>query len=115
MAIEATTTLPQSFHIGQRVQAHPAPLWMLRTLAMQQAKARVRDEIKRCGYKLSLYKAAEITDMAAAYLSQHHDELFARAEEIVAASAELQRMARRWEREQARRSNITSGAQRSWR
>jgi hypothetical protein len=79
MAIEATTTLPQSFHIGQRVQAHPAPLWMLRVLAQQQAKARVRDEIKRCGYKITSTTAAQITEMARDYISQHHDELFARA------------------------------------
>jgi hypothetical protein len=75
---------------------------MLRVLAQQQAKARVRDEIKRCGYKLSLYKAAEISEMAREYINSHSEELFARAEEIVASSVELQRMARRWEREEAR-------------
>jgi hypothetical protein len=82
--------------------AAAAPMWMLKTLANQQAKARVRNELKRQGYKISSTTAAEITEMTRDYLSQHHDELFARAEEIVAGSVELQKMARRWEREEAR-------------
>jgi hypothetical protein len=87
-------------------------MWMLTVLARQQARARVKDELKRQGYKISSTTAAEISEMARDYINSHHDELFARAAEIIAGSAELQKMAQRWEREQARRSNLTSGEQR---
>jgi hypothetical protein len=97
---QAEQRLPQSK--DEITAAAAAPMWMLRTLAMQQAKARVRDEIKRCGYKITSTTAAQITEMARDYINSHHDELFARAEQIVANSVELQRMARRWEREEAR-------------
>jgi hypothetical protein len=59
-----------------------APMWMTKTLAMQQARARVRDELKRQGYKISSTTAAEISEMTREYLNSHHEELFARAEEI---------------------------------
>jgi hypothetical protein len=110
---QAEQRLPQSK--DEITTAAAAPMWMLRTLAQQQAKARVRDELKRQGYKISSTTAAEISEMTREYINSHHDELFARAREIVDGSPELQRMARRWDREQARRSKLTSGAQRSWR
>jgi hypothetical protein len=107
MAIEATTTVPHP--TAEITAARRAIEW---TLAQQQARKHVVEEIKRRGYKLAEYEARDITALAREYLTQHPSQCYARAREIVDGSAELQKMAQRWEREKARRSNITTYEQR---
>jgi hypothetical protein len=83
-------------------------------LALQQARARVVERIKRAGYKLAETSASEIRAAAAAYLNDpaHREECYARAAEIIERSPVLQKMIAQGERDQARKSNIRNGAQR---
>jgi hypothetical protein len=110
MTIEATTTIPHptaEITAARRAVEH--------TLARQQARNRVKEELRRRGWKLASTTAAQLYEMAKDYLDEHEEECFARAREIVAASVELQKMIARGEREEARRSKLRNDAQRQWR
>jgi hypothetical protein len=96
---EANATVPHP--TAEITAARRAIEW---TLAQQQARKHVVEEIKRRGYKLAEYEARDITVLAKDYLTQHPSQCFARAREIIEGSPVLQRMARRWEREKGRRS-----------
>jgi hypothetical protein len=85
------------------------------TLARQQARNRVKEELRRRGWKIASTTAAELYEMARDYLNEHEEECFARARENIARSVELQRIIARGEKEEARRARLRNDAQRQWR
>jgi hypothetical protein len=70
---------------------------MIYTLAMLQAKRRVKEQIKRDGKKLQDYKARDITVMAGMYCELHREELIAETKATIERSAELKKL---YEKEQ---------------
>jgi hypothetical protein len=56
------------------------------TLAMYWARKAARDELRRKGFKVSNYTAAEITTLARTYLDAHRAELIAQAKEVIRTS-----------------------------
>jgi hypothetical protein len=65
---------------------------MIYTLAMLQAKRRVKDQIRKEGKKLHDYKARDITVMAGVYCELHREELIAETRATIERSAELKKM-----------------------
>jgi hypothetical protein len=56
----------------------------VRTKAVQNAKAKVKVAIKKAGYKLSSFKAKEITEMANQYLEEHPELIEQAVKELTA-------------------------------
>jgi hypothetical protein len=65
---------------------------MIYTLAMLQAKRRVKEQIRKEGRKLWEYKARDITVMAGRYCELHKEELVAETKAMIERSAELKKM-----------------------
>jgi hypothetical protein len=65
---------------------------MIYTLAVCEAKRRVKDRIKKAGGKVWEYKARDIMALAHQYADQHRDELKAKAMETINGSPELKRL-----------------------
>jgi hypothetical protein len=99
MTIAATTTIP---HPTAEITA--ARRAVETTLARQQARNRVKEELRRRGWKLASTTAAQLYELAKDYLARHEEECFSRAREIIAVSVELQKMIARGEREEQRRA-----------
>jgi hypothetical protein len=53
---------------------------------MYWARKAARDELRRKGFKVSDYTAAEITTLARTYLDAHRAELIAQAKEVIRTS-----------------------------
>jgi hypothetical protein len=70
---------------------------MIYTLAVLEAKRRVKDRIRKAGQKLHEYKAKEIMAMAHQYAEEHRAELIANAKASIEMSADLKKL---WEKEQ---------------
>jgi hypothetical protein len=80
---------------------------MIYTLAMLQAKRRVKEQIKRDGKKLQDYKARDITVMAGMYCELHREELIAETKATIERSAELKKL---YEKEQRNGQRIIRNA-----
>jgi hypothetical protein len=65
---------------------------MIYTLAMLQAKRRVKEQIRKEGKKLQDYKARDITVMAGMYCELHKEELAAEARATIERYAELKKL-----------------------
>jgi hypothetical protein len=76
---------------------------MIYTLAMLQAKRRVKEQIKRDGKKLQDYKARDIAVLAGMYCELHKEELAAEARATIERSAELKKM---FEKEQKQKLRL---------
>jgi hypothetical protein len=70
---------------------------MIYTLAMLQAKRRVKEQIRKEGKKLHDYKTRDITVMAGVYCELHREELIAETRATIERSAELKKL---YEKEQ---------------
>jgi hypothetical protein len=77
-------------------------------LAESRARKQVKEMLRREGYKVSAYTAAEIKVMARVWAAMHRDELVADAKAMIAKSPEL---TKRYEKEQRQRAKLSSDAQ----
>ncbi len=83
---QAIASLPQD-----QVPANwsPPPSWMIACLALQSAKAAVKQQLQRQGVRVSQVAAKEITARAEEYLAQNRAQLFAETFERIQRSPEL--------------------------
>jgi hypothetical protein len=76
-------------------------------LAEYRARKQVKEMLRREGYKVSAYTAAEIKVMANVRAAMHRDELIAAAKAMIAKSPELTKH----KKEQRHRAKLSSDAQ----
>jgi hypothetical protein len=81
----------------------PQPSAVILTLARQAAIKAVKEQLRREGFKSAYMAKREIVTLAAEYLAQHQDVLFAEAWERVCSAPELREL---FDREQRKRQQL---------